>query len=275
MSLVNDKHQFFLLHLCNASCIRSRNDGCQVAHLLNGRNDQQVRSIVLQLCEQTVCVCGIFNIITVRKVSVIIISLFPKLITIHQENDLVNFTGGLDQLCAFKARHCFTAAGSVVHIAALLTFVVPVNSLYYLRIDFISSVILIAAHNFKDIIRSIRNCAVTNQSVRHRNGKKLFRNFFPVVNMLIVEVAPMKIVVGIESPFTSGVRKVQRFGRRHRNKHLNKREESRKYAVLHIFADLIARLFNRYRIVFELDMIQRHTVDQQHQIASAVAENFR
>ena len=107
----------------------------------------------------------------------------------------------------------------------------------------------------------------------HRDGEQILRNVLPVVQRLIVGVSPMEIEVLIELTVRSGIRKINRFIRLHGNENLDKGKEPGKYAFMGIFLDLIICLANIHTTALQFAMDQRHTIDQQHKVATAIGQN--
>jgi len=108
----------------------------------------------------------------------------------------------------------------------------------------------------------------------HRDRQKCRCNVFPVVHRLVVEVRPMEIVAGVELSFRAGIGKVDRFFRVHGHKNLHQREQSRKNALCRVFFNLVASPFDGNTALFQFHVNDRHTIDEQHQIAAAVIQNF-
>ena len=84
----------------------------------------------------------------------------------------------------------------------------------------------------------------------------------------------MEIVAGVELSFRAGIGKVDRFFRVHGHKNLHQREQSRKNALCRVFFNLVASLFDGNTALFQFHVNDRHTIDEQHQIAAAVIQNF-
>ena len=84
----------------------------------------------------------------------------------------------------------------------------------------------------------------------------------------------MEIVAGVELSFRAGIGKVDRFFRVHGHKNLHQREQSHKNALCRVFFNLVASLFDGNTALFQFHVNDRHTIDEQHQIATAGIQNF-
>ena len=108
----------------------------------------------------------------------------------------------------------------------------------------------------------------------HRDGQKRGGHVLPIVHWLIVEIRPVEIKVRVELSFWAGVCKVDGFFRVHGNKDLNQRKQPGKNALYRIFFNLVTGLFDGISALFQFHVDDRHSVDEQHQIATAVVQNF-
>ena len=83
----------------------------------------------------------------------------------------------------------------------------------------------------------------------------------------------MEIEVGIEHAFP-GVGKVSSLIRGHSHEDLNQAEKTCEYTFVSIFFNLTSGLAYRHATAFELDVDDRHAVDEQAQVSAAVVQDL-
>ena len=107
----------------------------------------------------------------------------------------------------------------------------------------------------------------------HRDGEQVARHVLPVVDGFVVEVGPVEVVC-LEVSVRAGVGEVDRLVRVHGHEHLDQGEEPREDALVGVLADLVAGLAHAHAATLELDVDERHTVDEQHHVAAALWEHL-
>ena len=276
VALVHDKNQ--------PLCVDQRNVvGVQlvlciildIAHLLDGSHDERIgRRSTFQLVHKNIRVLGSLHLLVfLCKVAVFFQALSAQLDSVHQKNHFVRILGRCNQLSGLERSHGLAGTCGVPDVAAALLVILPFRLGNGIR-NFAGSVVLIAAHHLQNAIGTIGNGIKAHQHMRHRDRQKCRCNVFPVVHRLVVEVRPMEIVAGVELSFRAGIGKVDRFFRVHGHKNLHQREQSRKNALCRVFFNLVASLFDGNTALFQFHVNDRHTIDEQHQIAAAVIQNF-
>ena len=246
-----------------------------VAHFLDGSDDERVRrGIAFQFSHQHIRVFGgLYLLIFSGEIAVLLQALSAQLDSVHQKNHFVRILGRCNQLSGLKRSHGLAGTCGVPDVAAALLVILPFRLGNGIR-NFAGSVVLITAHHLQNAIGTIGHSIKAYQHMRHRNGQKCRCNVFPVVHRLVIEVRPMEIVAGVELSFRAGIGKVDRFFRVHGHKNLHQREQSRKNALCRVFFNLVASPFDGNTALFQFHVNDRHTIDEQHQIAAAVIQNL-
>ena len=135
-------------------------------------------------------------------------------------------------------------------------------------------IVLIAPHHFQNAVRIVRNHVIADHAVRHRDGEQLLRHFFPVIDRIVVHIGPVEAEVTVDPGTAARIGKIDRLLRVHRHKELDKCKKPGENPLVQIFFDLIDRLFRRDTRSLQLDMDERHAVDQQHHVAPAILQNL-
>ena len=134
--------------------------------------------------------------------------------------------------------------------------------------------ILVAAHHFQDAVCVIGHGVKANQLMGHGNGKQVLHNLLPVVQVLVVEIGPVKVEVLVEDSVGAGVGEIHRFIRLHGNENLNQRKQAGEHTLVRVFFDLVAGLAHIHAAALQFTVNHRHTVDQQHKIAPAIGKHI-
>ena len=182
-----------------------------------------------------------------------------------------------NQLSGLETRHRFAAARCMPDMSAPLSlgrifFPIP---LCYPIGNADCSVILITSHYLKQVVICISNRIESDQHMSHRNIQKPCRNLIPFIDKHIVKVRPMEKERWIENTILSRICKIDRFLRLHCNEYLYQRKDPPERTLMRILYDLVICIAYRNVASLKLDMDDRHTIDQEHQIPSSVIQNRR
>ena len=117
--------------------------------------------------------------------------------------------------------------------------------------------------------------------MRHRDREKRRGEVLPLASTglvtcadgLVVEVLPVEVEVGVKRA-CSRVGKVPRLIGSHSHKDLNQAEETREHALVRVFFDLSGCLAYGHATALELDMDDRHAVDEQAQVSATVVQDL-
>ena len=85
----------------------------------------------------------------------------------------------------------------------------------------------------------------------------------------------MEIKVLIKDTIRTGVSKIDRLFRLHRHKYLHQRKDPCEDTLIGVLLNLVMSLTHRNTTLFQLQMKHRHAINEQHQIATTVIQNFR
>ena len=273
VALVNDENNTLVINFFNIIIVYSV--FClDTAHFLNRGYNQSVAYIItFQLGNQHFSIFSWLNVICfIGKTSVFTQRLHSKFNSVHKENYLVGILGICNKLCGFETCHGLTRTGCVPYITAVNAFIVPLH-LTDTTGNLTCSIILIASHNFKCVVGLICNRIETYHLVRHRNWQKPLGNHIPIINRIVIFICPMKAESFSELIITSWVGKIGTFFGIHCNKHLHKWKQPRKHTFVEIFTNLILCFTDRYVAFFQFNVNDRHSVNQQTEIAAAIGIN--
>ena len=104
----------------------------------------------------------------------------------------------------------------------------------------------------------------------HRDRQQVGSDTLPVVYLLVVEVCPMEVERRGKILRCSRVGEVQSLLRCHSHEYLYQREDAmREDTLVGILLDLVDSLSHIHTASLQLDMDNRHTIDEQHHIATA------
>ena len=74
----------------------------------------------------------------------------------------------------------------------------------------------------------------------------------------------MEVIILVELALHSGIGKIQRLLRVHGHKYLHKGEQATKDTLRRVFLNLLASLGDRHTTPLQLNMDNRHAVNQEH-----------
>ena len=139
------------------------------------------------------------------------------------------------------------------------------------------SVILIASQYFQYTISLVGNCIKPNEHMCHRYREECRCYLLPIIYWVIVGISPMKTKGFVKFNINTWIGKIHHLLRIHSHKYLNQRENAVcKYSFRDIFiCNLINSMHSWNLATFQLYMYNRHTVDEQYQIAPTFWQNIR
>ena len=262
--------------------------GFHVAHFLDGGHDEAVlRVVARELRLQHLSVLGSLHVVgIVGERAVLGERLRAQLDAVHQKDHLVGVVRVGYELGRFEARHGLAGAGGMPYVAAgtsrgtALGSLVPFASAHLVGYGG-GRVILVASHDLQAAVRAVGHGIEADELVRHGDGEHRGGESLPFVGSgfvaradgLVVEVLPVKIEVRVERARTR-VGKVQRFIGSHSHEDLDQAEESREYALVGVLLYLAGGLADGDAAALELDVDDRHAVDEQTQVATTVVQDL-
>ena len=107
------------------------------------------------------------------------------------------------------------------------------------------------------------------------DGEQRGGDYLPIVDGFVVEIGPVEVKAWIKLSFGAGIGKIDCFLRVHGDKNLHQRKQPGENTFRSILFNLIAGLTDGNAALFQLDVNYRHPVNQKHQVAPAVAQQFR
>ena len=134
----------------------------------------------------------------------------------------------------------------------------------------VRGIVLVASHYLQDTISVIRHGVETDQLMRHGDGKERRCDSLPVIDRIVIEIGPVEVKIRVEFTFRARVREIPGLLRIHGDKNLNERIDSRVDSLSRVFLNLIARLTHRNIRVLQLNVNNRHAIDQEKQIPSSL-----
>ena len=152
--------------------------------------------------------------------------------------------------------------------------IIPINLVDTLP-NFVDCMILVTAQHLQSLILVICNGVISNYLMSHRNGEKIRSYALPVIYFVIVVVCPMEVETRRKVLALSRVSEVESFFWSHGNEYLNQGEDSMaKDSFMGIFLYLIDRLSYVNTRTFQFNMDDRHTIDEQHHIATSCCSKW-
>ena len=243
-----------------------------VAHLLDRGDYQRVfRVVAFEFRPKIVGARGfLYGLRIVGETAVIIERLIAELDAVEQEHHLVGVLRFGYKLGAFEARHRFTGSGRVPDVSATGSGAIPACRSDDIR-DAGCRIVLIAAHNFEAPVRGVCDGIESHELMGHGDREKVSDDILPIVDPIIVEIAPMEDELREIARF-SWIREIHGFVRVHRYEDLHEIEQPCENALMRVFLYLIACLRDRDAARLQLDVYEGHPIDEQHDVAPPVVE---
>ena len=261
VTLVDDEHDPFGGQAVEFRLGDSALAGLHVAHLLDRGHDEAVLGVVArELRLQHLRILGPLHVVGVVRVGY--------------------------ELGRFEARHGLAGAGGMPYVTAgtprgaALGSLVPFAPAHLVGYGG-GCVVLVAAHDFQAAVRAVSHGVEANELVRHWNGKQRGGEAFPFVGSgfiaradgLVVEVLPVEEEVRVERA-RARVGEIARLVGGHPHEDLRQAEKPREHALVGIFLNLTSGLADGDAAALELDMDDRHAVDEQAQVSTAVVQDL-
>ncbi|CAB0590190.1 hypothetical protein CIP107554_00690 [Corynebacterium diphtheriae] len=175
--------------------------------------------------------------------------------------------GVSDELSGLKAGNRLAGAGGVPDVAAQLVAAVPVVTVHTVS-DTRGRIVLVGTHRQQVARDTVSDGVEADELVRHRNGQQRTCHVVPLVDRLVVEVGPVEEVVRVELA-CARVGEVDRLLRGHGDEDLHQGEDALVDALMGVLGYLVRTLGNRHAGALQLDVEDRHTVDEQHHVATS------
>ena len=140
--------------------------------------------------------------------------------------------------------------------------------------NLIRRIVLIAAHNLQYTIRIIGHRIEADHLMCHRNRQQPLDDLLPVIDRIIIQICPVEIEVRIEPSIWSRICEIQRLLRIHRDEYLHQGEQACEDTLMCILHQLVHRFLHIHTRALQFDMEDRHTVDEQHQIAATILQHL-
>ena len=186
------------------------------------------------------------------------------------------------ELGRFEACHGLAGAGGMPYVAAgaprgaALGSLVPLAPAYLVGYGG-GRVVLITAHDLQAAVRAVGQGVEADELVCHGDGEQRGGEAFPFIGPgfvtradgLVVEVPPVEEKVRVERA-RAGVGEVVRLVGSHSYEDLRQAEEPREHALVGVLLDLAGGLADWDATALELDMDDRHAVDEQAQVSATV-----
>ena len=275
VTFIYNEYDSFLVDSLNVTRIASAVFCRNAAHFLDRSHDQCLgRIAAFQLVDQHNGVFrGLHIIAVICKSAIFLQRLGSELDSVHQKHNLIGVLAVGNELSGFERRHGFAAAGRVPDVAAQTIAPVPMDLGNAIG-NTACRIILIAAHDLQNAVRAVRHSIKPDQLMRHGDGQQIRCDPVPIVDRLVVGVSPVKVKVLVKFPFGAGIGKIQRFCRLHRHKNLNQGKNTGEDSLVGVFFNLIGSLCHGNTALFQLDMNDGHTVDEQHEIAAPILQHL-
>lgn len=239
------------------------------AHLLNGRDDERVRSVVtLELRRQHRRILRLLHrLIRPGKIAVLVERLHAQLDAVCEEDHLVRIPRRRDELRRLEARHRLAGARRMPDIPAPgLLHIPPAAPFRHLSGDAARRVILVAPHHLQDAVLPVRHGVEADELMRHGDGQQRLRDAVVFVDGHVVCIRPVEIEILIEFPVRSGVGEIHRLLRIHRHEDLHQREKTGEDPFVGVLLDLPAGLTHIHAGPLQLHMDEGHPVDEEREI---------
>ena len=287
VTLVDDEHDPFGGQAVEFRLGDSALAGLHVAHLLDRGHDEAVLGVVARELRQHLRVLGPLHVVgVVCERAVLGERLRTQLDAVHEKDHLVGVVRVGYELGRFEARHGLAGAGGMPYVTAgaprgaALGSLVPFAPAHLVGYGG-GCVVLVAAHDFQAAVRAVSHGVEANELVRHWNGKQRGGEAFPFVGSgfiaradgLVVEVLPVEEEVRVERA-RARVGEIARLVGGHPHEDLRQAEKPREHALVGIFLNLTSGLADGDAAALELDMDDRHAVDEQAQVSTAVVQDL-
>ena len=198
--------------------------------------------------------------------------LLIKNLAVNNKHDLIGQIHVGNELTSLKTGHRLSAAGSTPDKSAQLVMVAPflLSSFTY---DCSNGSILIASADLENIFCGISDSIIANQLVRFRNRQNVTfpsNKFTPILYDIVVPVSPAEEKCRIEAIRISSICKEHSILWGYCPEHLHKPHKAIPDAFVSVLDDLVGCFININTGGFQLDMDDRHTVDQKRDITASV-----